>query len=808
METSLGYVAMGKAQCGLRSSFNHMKAHSVSDSLLNNSDKSFVCNTRIITLEQLTQRFWEVESGNILVQRKRLVKGCFRHLIREERMGYLSKVNDPSPDTHAYYMPHRVVYWPEKDTSKTRVVLDAGCKTTSDRSLNDLLYPLRASVMFYFVRPYVTPKFVPTCLFKMLLGMIGSAISFLIFMKSCSAVIYSINESEYDKFPPLYALDDYESCMVDPTAVYCLGDYDLYSDGKSDLMTTLQRYSDYTLKHFNHTQIHRGVCVTRTCKKYIENRTLTKAEDLEVILVACLNESVWNDYELQVKLNNIRYCNRADKKNTIDVSDAVMMAIYFILIVLNAIGSFYDSKYWKKKFKVNPYLLAFSVRKNWAKLIAPSTRGSDLRLDRLKLFNGLRTITMICVFFSHATLVMSYSYISNPLFVEKAYDDPLKQLLYNGSLVTHSFFVMSAFLLAYNLQIHSEKHTIRWTNFPKGVLQRWLRLTPMYALMMGTIATWMRHFGDGPLWPLVVTSESEACRQYWWAHILYFNNYIYDDALCTPQTWYLASDTQMFCLCLFLCVAVKTPRSRKIVLAILFVYSLLVVAAHTYFENLDAVVLQKPESFRTIYAYDDTFRLLYSRGHTNLSTYTLGLAGGFLTYYLQNEKTDLKNYKNYRWAFWLLFPMGVAVILSGGIFYIDGITPSTALNVVYATLYKPIFQILVVAFIIGCILKFETVYRGIVEWRGFTWCGRVSYITFFVHTLLQRAYLGLQTTPYHISGFNITILLLATTAGSFLIAALLWILVEAPIAGITKALLQPQHKHVQNQPPLEPNGQA
>ncbi|XP_026755838.2 nose resistant to fluoxetine protein 6-like [Galleria mellonella] len=612
----------------------------------------------------------------------------------------------------------------------------------------------------------------------------------LFFLKCSSAVIYSINESEYAKFPALYDLDDFETCMLEPDAVYCVGDYDLFSDGPSELMRILQEYSEYKLKHYNHTQIHRGVCVTKTCKKFME--TVSKTEDLESTLVACLNESIWNDYELQVKLNKIQYCKRADDRVTMDASDAVMIVVYLVFIALNIIGSCYDSTFWKKENKGNPYLLAFSVRKNWNKLIASSARGVDPRLDRLKLFNGLRTLTMICIFFSHSTLIMSYSYISNPMFVEKAYDDPLKQLLYNGSLVTHSFFVMSAFLLAYNLQLYSEKHVVTWKQFPRGVLLRWLRLTPIYALMMGTIATLMRHMGDGPLWPLVVTSESAACRQYWWAHVLYINNYIYDDAWCTPQSWYLASDTQMFCLCLLLCVMIRTPRSSKIMLTVLFVYSLVVVAAHTYFQNLDPVVLQKPESFRTVYAYDDTFRLLYSRGHTNLSTYTLGLAGGFLTYYLQTEKKDLKNYKNYRWAFWLLFPMGVAVILSGGIFYIDGITLPTTVKLLYATIYKPIFQILVVAFIIGCIFKFETVYRGIVEWRGFTWCGRVSYITFFTHTLIQRAYLGLQTTPYYMSEYNISMLLLASTAGSFISAAILWILIEAPVSGVTKTLLQPQ----------------
>lgn len=67
------------------------------------------------------------------------------------------------------------------------------------------------------------------------------------------------------------------------------------------------------------------------------------------------------------------------------------------------------------------------------------------------------------------------------------------------------------------------------------------RLTPTYALAMATVNTWMRHLGSGPLWKQVVTSETTACRKYYWAHLLYINNYIYDDNLCFPQSWYVLS---------------------------------------------------------------------------------------------------------------------------------------------------------------------------------------------------------------------------------------------------------------------------
>ncbi|XP_060805753.1 nose resistant to fluoxetine protein 6 [Amyelois transitella] len=629
--------------------------------------------------------------------------------------------------------------------------------------------------------------------------MFSCVVLHLLLLKCCSGVIYRLNETQYESMPPLFAMDHYEACLHDLDGMYCVADFDLYAVGHSDLMKLIQEYSAHTLKHYNHTQIHRGICVTRTCKQHIEKNTTNETADLSRVLEGCLNESIWLNYKIQARLNNIKYCDKANETMSLDVYDMVMVVVYFIIIILNLAGSLYDVAFSKKPGRGNPYLLAFSIRRNWAKLVEPGGTGSEPRLDRLKTFYGLRTLTMICVFFSHTVLIMSHSYIDDPLYIERSPDEPLKQLLFNGSLVTHTFFVMSSFLLAYNFQLYSEKTKITWVQVPKGILLRWLRLTPTFGLVVFTISTLMRHAGSGPLWQLVVGSEAAACRQYWWAHLLYINNYIYDDAYCMPQTWYLAADTQMFCIGIIVCFIARTPRVQKIIMPILMMVSVGIVGTHTYFQDLDPVVLQAPEKYRNLYENDDTFRLLYIRGHTNLSTYSLGLAGGFYLYYLQQEKKDWNKYKIYRWAFWLMAPLAVGIILSGGIFYTDEDTIPEAWKVLYAMFYKPAFQVLVVTLIIGTALKFEKIYRGILEWRGFRWTGRVSYSAFLLHTVFQRGLIGIQTTPIHMTDYFVVTVLMATIIMSFLGSAVLWLLFESPISALIKAVMRPQKNQDQNQ---------
>ena len=180
MQTTLGYVLMGKADCSIQHPQNYLS----------------LCSLVKPCLELITQKFWELESvpSHKIVSPdedaceriftatyKRDVSGRYvvslpfkkdfsalgnsyaiamrRYLNLERKLnsnaelrtgynttiqeyidnGYLSKVEDPSTSP-AYYIPHHAVYKPEKSSSKIRIVLDASCKTTSNNSLNDMLY--------------------------------------------------------------------------------------------------------------------------------------------------------------------------------------------------------------------------------------------------------------------------------------------------------------------------------------------------------------------------------------------------------------------------------------------------------------------------------------------------------------------------------------------------------------------------------------------------------------------------------------------------------------------------------------------
>ena len=56
-----------------------------------------------------------------------------------------------------------------------------------------------------------------------------------------------------------------------------------------------------------------------------------------------------------------------------------------------------------------------------------------------------------------------------------------------------------------------------------------------------------RQWVTGPF-AFALNPENKACRDYWWANILYINNLVpwKADEVCLGHTWYLSNDMQFY----------------------------------------------------------------------------------------------------------------------------------------------------------------------------------------------------------------------------------------------------------------------
>ncbi|XP_061720716.1 nose resistant to fluoxetine protein 6-like [Cydia pomonella] len=604
-------------------------------------------------------------------------------------------------------------------------------------------------------------------------------------LRHSTAVIYKLTPQEYDVLPKLTNIDEYAPCMRVPGDAYCFVSAELHGNLSDPLYHMLVEYSANTITHFDHTHIHRGICPKKTCVHHMHTST-----NLTKVVETCLNETLTRDYSLTAKIFEA-HCEEYSKELKLDSGDYAFVVVIFGVLVLNSLGSFYDffCEHGKNTF-VGRYVLCFSVRRNWQRLAAPGSSSPMQR--RIKSIHSFRTITALLVIIGHSP-IPSLLVGKDPQFMEETYHNISFHLFFNGTLIVQTFFMISGFLMAYNMLLSEQKRPPSWLNLPKGVLLRWLRLTPPYALVMLFVMTWMRHLSSGPFYLKSVTSEAVACHRDWWQHLLYIHNYI-DHSQCMAHAWYLGAEFQLSIVGLLVFCVLHSNRIRKMVIGAVMVVGLITPAVHTYVQDLHAVLIVSPEVALNFFVEDPTFNNLYKRGHTNLVCYGLGLAMAYAVYNLTDSDLGAKKFKAYLPLYWSLFPIMLVIVLTGYVFYIDGIIIPICVRVVYSSAIKFIFGFVTAVFIYLTIVKTDRAFRGFLNWGGWARISRLTYFAYLVHIPILRFGIGNVDELVPIGVFWLLTNLLSCICMAYSLAVPLFITVESPLAELVKVALVPQAK--------------
>ncbi|KAH9639034.1 hypothetical protein HF086_003565 [Spodoptera exigua] len=345
-----------------------------------------------------------------------------------------------------------------------------------------------------------------------------------VLFQSSSAEVYSLNESEYALMPPVIHLDSYEDCTQDAKWLYCKAEFVLVSDEYNPRLAMIEKYSAHRPTHYNHTLLRRGICVTQTCKRFYET-----GRDLRSTLGACINDSVYNNYQLNTVMLDGYDCSKKDMKIQFDRVDFYVGLICIAILIVNIVANFVEDK----DSDDSTFLSCFSISRNWKKLTNVT---GEPRFPILQGIHGIRTMTMYLVIAGH-TGVATMSLPSNTDYVEGLYFFGPMPIILNGPLIIQTFLVISSFLLIFIWLKYSEKNKPSWKMIPIQFLMRWTRLTPSYAIVLALTASKFGRISSQPNWK-IVGNEIADCRRDWWKHLLYINNY-FDNSECMIHTWYV-----------------------------------------------------------------------------------------------------------------------------------------------------------------------------------------------------------------------------------------------------------------------------
>ncbi|CAG7815907.1 unnamed protein product [Allacma fusca] len=482
-----------------------------------------------------------------------------------------------------------------------------------------------------------------------------------------------------------------------------------------------------------------------------------------------------------------------DDKPQLAAGDWIMIIILAGLVLVCIAGTaveFWCTDKLKQSLALR-IVVAFSVSTNTKRWL--NTKGGS---ENFSCLNGIRFLTMAWVLLSHVFLSAT-SMAWNGVDIKHIYKDWTAYPILNGTLAVDTFFVLSGFLVSYNLLKMLDKTNGRF-NYFLFVVHRYLRLTPSVLIMLGILATILPYTGSGPSWT-AVDMEKDACQSYWWRNILYISS-LFQSGIgkCYGLTWYLDVDMQLFILSPL--VIIPLWRWKKIGFGILGAVGILSIAIPLF---IKAHFHEPPTSIASIPNEPvEYWGDLYTKTWVRFGAYTVGLALGYVMYLKGRQPNLFKKIPKLvvvvGWTFSTAFALA---IIYGVMYYFDPKnlmeTRDSAHAAIYGGLHRFVWGVCIAWVIFACVNGFGGWMNKILSLKIFIPLARLSFGMYLVqwHVLLHYYMSELHTS--HFSRYSVVIeffgILIICGIGAFV----LLISVEAPFMQLTKMLLPtgtPQQK--------------
>ncbi|KAG8224790.1 hypothetical protein J437_LFUL002235 [Ladona fulva] len=434
-----------------------------------------------------------------------------------------------------------------------------------------------------------------------------------------------------------------------------------------------------------------------------------------------------------------------------------------------------------KPTRTESFLLIFSAYTNLEKLGRPD------RTKEMSILHGLRLFSMVFIILGHRCLFSYGGPFYNPEFLEERYRKIQDMFLLNGTLIVDTFFVLSGFLTCYTIILELTKR--KGLNIGMLYLYRWMRLTPVYMMVVAFYATLIDNLDNGPMWKAKMGVERERCQQNWWTNFLYINNYVNADQLCMFQSWYIACDMHYFLIAPLIIFPLWRWKNwkGKIPLATVVIASIIIPFIITFVGKYDGVLrvyislLEDPNA-------NEHYRNVYIKSHSRAGPYFIGITAAYICY--QRKIAGKKFSKLTMWIVSLIAAfVGLASMFGGWSFYIPGRPYYIWENATYATLHRIAWSMAMCWAILGSITTGFNVLEPILSLDAITPLSRLTYCVFLTHGAVQLYIVSSLRVPQFMSFPRLFWMASGDLVMAFIFALFIHLLFEAPVGGLQKILL-------------------
>ncbi|XP_017071544.1 nose resistant to fluoxetine protein 6 [Drosophila eugracilis] len=430
--------------------------------------------------------------------------------------------------------------------------------------------------------------------------------------------------------------------------------------------------------------------------------------------------------------------------------------------------------------KLQKYIPCWDIPANWAKIFAVRENSTN----EIPLMNGLRSVCAIWIMVFHVVWFMYFTVHNKTVLISYA-EQAFFQYVSSAPLLVDVFFTISGFLQTFNFLRNSKQlEAVRQNSFGdnlrlfgKLLFHRYLRLGPLYLVVMTTVDLVYAYIGDVSVYHINERFD-EMCSRHWWRNLLFIQNFFDHRDMCANWSWSLACEMQFFILAnALLFLYVKYPKVVKTLVASSFVATI----AWSYSIGLS---IKFQLSFDSAFA---TGTEIYTSPFVRVLPYILGAATAWLLQEnrIQVEISEPKERFCWHFALFVFFAC------------------------IYSTVKRDLGPLMAITlFVMGRLFFSLSVCwmiarscggRGVwwsrlLEAKGFQHVSRLSYAIYLLNPLVIALFYSLTNASTHADPFMLCVVTCGFAVIVYLASILFSLAFEVPFSNLSSLLNRRQSK--------------
>lgn len=548
-----------------------------------------------------------------------------------------------------------------------------------------------------------------------------------------------------------------------------------------------------------------GLCLPKTCDTRLANHKRSLIQHLMEFNFSPLHKSRFNNlfhiYCLPTRTKNFEQNNLSLEGKIFLSSISVWLVIIFLASILNSL------------FELPSIIQALSIQKNLIRFVSDDSPPHKSVVD-FRPIGIIKFFASLAIIIGHLGCSVGWVFNSSTFSISLNARKVSRLYFMSTMKSVDWFLVIGGILSSYTIvQKFSTKNKINSIVKPRVYISlmiiRFLRLAPIFIIIIIFLKTIYIHLADGPMWDFGTYKYSiqGKCQGSSWWRVLVIpilfsqtgNHYQHE---CLPVSWYVITDLKLFFSAPIIIYLLYNQGGnfKKVILATFFI------SLSTLSQYKD-LTMQKMVYFKHFFIYSPlvgTNMLSLAFGEpgyfsaTNRShAFIVGLLSGLFLYDYQQQQQEQhekkeKYDKSNMWPFYMNGWFMKAII-----FYqiLDFFSPAITFSHYLQTKQIPDEQTIKLAMLLKP--RLDSVMFAIITLRlvtdlapilmrysqSFYKLSKLSYCAFLIHSIIIAYVVSAneKSRPDSIE-LQFLILLAFVTCASFIISFPLYILIESPIA--------------------------